>query len=326
MKRIAYLANIQDKTRGLTLVELLVVLSIVAVLSTVALRSVVGTFEQNNYDANISQLEQIELAVLGSDEIAGFLGDIGRLPQAIGDADATNFEQLAELWDQSASGLPDYSITAPSGDSEVRLGTGWRGPYLNLGINRDELTDGFANGFVAYQLDGTVANDSDTISIIQSLGASGSAGGSNYEEDFEVVFGAEAAAVGLGLAGKIGDLSEPLSVTVNSSLGSLPANLVIRVYGADGSGGLITLEQEFRSGISGGSAVFILDGTSSNDGTDDGAGLVHGPKVIRVYETSSASAPTEDTDLAPAATSPTKSPITNVVVDRFTSSITLTLY
>ena len=76
MKRIAYLANIQDKTRGLTLVELLVVLSIVAVLSTVALRSVVGTFEQNNYDANISQLEQIELAVLGGDETAGFLGDI----------------------------------------------------------------------------------------------------------------------------------------------------------------------------------------------------------------------------------------------------------
>ncbi|MEM7792803.1 MAG: prepilin-type N-terminal cleavage/methylation domain-containing protein, partial [Verrucomicrobiota bacterium] len=51
--------------RGLTLVELLVVLTILAVLSTVALRSVAQITEEKRYEANRSQLETVEAAVLG---------------------------------------------------------------------------------------------------------------------------------------------------------------------------------------------------------------------------------------------------------------------
>ncbi|MEM9399243.1 MAG: prepilin-type N-terminal cleavage/methylation domain-containing protein, partial [Verrucomicrobiota bacterium] len=154
--------------RGLTLVELLVVLSVVAVVSTVAMRSLVGQLDQTNYDANLSQLSEIEFAVLGDEETASFVGDIGRLPQVIGTDPET---QLAELW--QIESLSAYSINTPTGDSEIRLGTGWRGPYLNLGLTRTEITDGFGFDFVLTQ---TTIDMVDVITAVESLGLSGTVG------------------------------------------------------------------------------------------------------------------------------------------------------
>ncbi|HRQ88332.1 MAG TPA: prepilin-type N-terminal cleavage/methylation domain-containing protein, partial [Bacteroidia bacterium] len=159
---------------GLTLVELLVVLSLVAVLSTVALRSVSDTVVEKRYDANLQQLEEIKLAVLGDKDRAGFLGDIGRLPVARGSVDV---EQLVELWDKNAAPFEDYAIRTPAGDGEVRLGTGWRGPYLNLGINRRSLTDGFGEPYRLWKADGTTAGDGEIVAIVQSLGADKGPGG-----------------------------------------------------------------------------------------------------------------------------------------------------
>jgi prepilin-type N-terminal cleavage/methylation domain-containing protein len=302
---------------ALTLIELLVVLSIISVLSTVALRSVFGLFEEQNYDANTSHLQAIELAVVGDEDTAGFLGDIGRLPEAYGD-DPLTLTQLAELWDQSVSGLPDYAINTPAGDSEVRLGTGWRGPYLNLGINRSDLSDGFANAFLLYQADGTDSDDGDPIAIIQSLGAEGLAGGTSYEEDLEIVIQAEAGAVTAGLADAVTDSwRTDVEVTVVRDGGPIAvadgANLIVRAYGADGSGGVHTVLQE--------KVTLTVDLPSQSFTLTD---LPHGAKVLRAYQESVDPA-TKDTAII--TTSPErKSPATHVVIDRFTGTITLTLY
>ncbi|MEM7600108.1 MAG: prepilin-type N-terminal cleavage/methylation domain-containing protein [Verrucomicrobiota bacterium] len=301
---------------GLTLVELLIVLSILAVLSTVALRSVVGKFEDGNYDANISQLEEIQRAILGEEEAAGFLGDIGRLPVAIGDSTSTNLEQLAELWDQNASGLPSYAINTPTGDSDVRLGTGWRGPYLNLGINRSELTDGFANPFILYQADGSLADGSDPIAIVQSLGADGGLGGASYNEDFEVVFQADLGAVSAGFANATTNgWQTDLEVTVVRDSGAIAfadgAHLIVRAYGADGSGGLHTVvEEKFTLTIDVPSQTFTL------------SSLPQGSKVLRAYQDAT-DPTTKDTGIISPER---KSPATHILVKRFTSPVTLTLY
>lgn len=319
---------------GLTLVELLVVLSILAVLSTVALRSVVGTFEENNYDANISQMDQIELAILGGDDSAGFVRDIGRLPEAIGDAEydpdtrtGNLLTQLGELWSQGT--FPQYAVNQGNGlDSEIRLGTGWRGPYLNLGINRTDLTDGFANPFVYYQADGTLADDTDPIAIIQSFGANGGdqfgttgdieifpdVSDSSYDEDVETVFAADAAAVTANLSDTVQNRwqTQMDSIQVEREDGSEfeiadGQYLVIRAYGPN-DGILQTIYQsvvdlddldDIAGSGNGDGSVTSADSPSTTTGEwvfsppgfqFTGPTLANGLKVFRAYQIDNATA------------------------------------
>ena len=76
----------------MTLLELVVVIAILAVLMTVAMRSVTGVAEQSRFEATQRTLENIQEAILGpandhqpdgSRVISGFIADIGRLPQAV---------------------------------------------------------------------------------------------------------------------------------------------------------------------------------------------------------------------------------------------------
>ncbi|MEM9282046.1 MAG: type II secretion system protein [Verrucomicrobiota bacterium] len=328
---------------GLTLVELLIVLSIIAVVSTAALRSVVGTFEQQNYDSNVSQLEEIELAVLGDDDTAGFVGDIGRLPIARG-ADATT--QLSELWNQNvavAANISLFAINVAPADEEVRLGTGWRGPYLNVGINRNDLTDGFANSFLMYESDGSLVADTETVSIIQSFGANGNSqvapdgSDASYDEDFEVIFDADAAIANVADAAT-NTWQSQINVNVNADSGTITGgSVILRVYGPDGSGGLTTIEQESRDATGTASLSFVLDGVSDPDNdpdTNTGDGLSFGSRVIRAYKLSVTKGDPNFPDDAQDVIIPVpvtfavdnRSPATHVVIDRFTSTINLTLY
>lgn len=322
---------------GLTLVELLVVLSILAVLSTVALRSVVGNFEQTNYDANVSQLEQIELAILGGDDFSGFVGDIGRLPIARG-SDATT--QLAELWDQNvatAAGISRFAVNSAPGDNEVRLGTGWRGPYLNLGLNRDDLTDSFANAFLLYESDGSQVANTETVSIIQSFGANGTTqtapddSETSYEEDFEVIFEADAVLANIADVAQnhwqsdltVSVIADPAPIERENS--GIAESVVVRIYGADASGDLVTLEQVEISIPSTGTpnVTVVLDG-DDDAAVDTGAGLPLGQKVIRAYRVEDADIPLKQADIL--ADDKSLSPATHLILDRFNSTLTLTLY
>ena len=93
----------------MTLVELLVVLAILALLTTVAVTSTDVLLSQGRYDATTRTLTGIQEAVLGLDHgrqpdgttiVSGFVADMGRLPVCTS-ADAT--VGLSELWTNSGT-------------------------------------------------------------------------------------------------------------------------------------------------------------------------------------------------------------------------------
>lgn len=145
---------------GLTLLELVVVLAILALLSGLAMRSVTGAFEQSRFEQNERLMRDLEEALLGD---AGFIRDIGRLPQA---TSADPLDLLSELWEQG--GLPDYSLQT---SGPVRIGGGWRGPYLRLAPGASGIRDAYGNVLEFFQPDDTpVTATGQTIARIVSTG------------------------------------------------------------------------------------------------------------------------------------------------------------
>jgi len=148
---------------GFTLVEMLVVLTILAVLAGVALQAIEPVADQARYEATQSTLTGVAEALLGPEGlrqtdgtplITGFVADIGRPPVLQGADPAT---QLHELWDpgstlatgfafQNRSG-PAAHGSPPTDYSDISLPCGWRGPYLRLGVGTTDLRDGWGNPF-----------------------------------------------------------------------------------------------------------------------------------------------------------------------------------
>ena len=148
---------------GLTLVELLVVLAILAVLTMVAVSLTDGVVDQGRYDVTRRTIENIESAILGpanqtdadgSKLVVGFVADVGRPPIATGTLEET---QLAELW-ANVNGLPGFGPRSPTKDADAELNdpqitilAGWRGPYLALPPQSTvpaQLLDGWAQPFL----------------------------------------------------------------------------------------------------------------------------------------------------------------------------------
>lgn len=147
------------RREGFTLLELVVVLAILGVVTTLAVRSLDAVQDQRRYEASRQIMEDIRAAVAGSENdrnadgshtLAGFISDMGRLPKAIGTTELT----LAELWlpnaqrydvrqavvENLASGTDGSHV-----DRDVFVPGGWRGPYLRLPIDASNLLDGWGN-------------------------------------------------------------------------------------------------------------------------------------------------------------------------------------
>jgi len=139
---------------GLTLLELLAVLMILAITTTIAVVSVQGVQDQSRYDATKRTLTAVEEAIFGQQDqrqpdgtplLSGFVTDVGRGPKLHGDVPET---QLAELYDASLwSAFPFGLRPGPAGYEDMRLPCGYRGPYLDLGVGASELLDGWGNAF-----------------------------------------------------------------------------------------------------------------------------------------------------------------------------------
>jgi len=182
--------------RGLTLVELLVVLVILAALATVAISSTELLVDQSRYDTTTRTLDAIEEAVLGPPgrrgpdggaSVSGFVADVGRLPQ-VPNPDPGVAGRLGELWAQGA--LPSFGIATPAGDGDVRVPGGWRGPYLRLPLGASALADGWGRPYVA-RVEGSGADATTpgtAVGAVGNLGADGAAGGASYDLDVEVAF------------------------------------------------------------------------------------------------------------------------------------------
>ncbi|MFN0243890.1 MAG: hypothetical protein ACKVWV_13460 [Planctomycetota bacterium] len=174
------------KARGLALVELIVVLLILALLAGTAITATEGLVEETYYDKTRATLENVESAILGPyapptahDDtlLAGFVADVGRLPRLDGTTEA---ELLKELW-QKPPTVELFSWYPPPGDPELRIPTGWRGPYLHLGFGAASLVDGWGRALLVLKDDGTTAGVGDMPGRIESLGADGAEGGTDYD-------------------------------------------------------------------------------------------------------------------------------------------------
>ena len=111
---------IRDRARGVTLLELLVVLMILSIVLTAAVRTWDVTLERGRAETTARKLSQLVKAIIGDPDYIvaghradfGFVGDMGRLP--------VNLREL---------------VVAPSGSAI------WRGPYIRSTFNQS--ADGF---------------------------------------------------------------------------------------------------------------------------------------------------------------------------------------
>ncbi|MDX1928676.1 MAG: hypothetical protein SFV81_19260 [Pirellulaceae bacterium] len=121
---------------ALTLLELVVVLGILAVLSTVAVRSLEPIADQARYEMTQTVLNDVRLATLGSGEADScFLRDTGVLP---GDVDDLSIRPAALIAHAVQSFDSDQDAV-----NDVTLSSGWNGPYLQLGAGLSEVLDGW---------------------------------------------------------------------------------------------------------------------------------------------------------------------------------------
>jgi prepilin-type N-terminal cleavage/methylation domain-containing protein len=135
--------------RGFSLVELLVVLTILAVLTTIAVQSTSGVVEQQRFEATQKTLEQVRLAIIGdaqsTNAVTGFVADMGRLPLS-----------LDELLTPPSDAVPFGLQAAPAPHSNVMVPHGWRGPYVRLPVGSlpqgmTQLRDGWGAVFSSGQ-------------------------------------------------------------------------------------------------------------------------------------------------------------------------------
>jgi prepilin-type N-terminal cleavage/methylation domain-containing protein len=134
---------------GLTLVELLVVLTILAVMTTLAVTMTDSFVDQGRYEATLQTLDAIQKAVLGDPNqidaagrrvMSGYIADTGTLPTSLDDL-------LVDPGLGSRKLVPIPHPTVPN----VLIGSmlaGWRGPYVQLASsNASQLLDGWGQQF-----------------------------------------------------------------------------------------------------------------------------------------------------------------------------------
>ena len=148
-------------TRGMTLIELVIVLALMAGLAGMALTTVGEMGNRARYDETAARLKLIREAVVGDGKTAGrFIRDMGRLPMV---QDTDEGKLLSELWtaaagtgygsasedmdDGSGPEWPGSELDSyPSLPDTVSLHCGWNGPYTMV-ENPDaaQIFDGFGN-------------------------------------------------------------------------------------------------------------------------------------------------------------------------------------
>jgi len=145
--------------RGVSLLEMVVVLAIVAAALTVIMPALAGLTRNSSEQAAAQQLRNIHRAIFGrpAEGEFGFVGDMGRLPNT-----------LSELLTQ---GTMVGFHTAHGGTAHAgEVGYGWNGPYLRSVLSNADLTTDPWGQPLSYTATGSAAGQ------IISAGADGQVG------------------------------------------------------------------------------------------------------------------------------------------------------
>lgn len=200
---------------GFTLLELLVVVSLLGLLSLTAVALFDNAGDQDRFEATRSRLAIIRTAIIGDTTrthngepmLSGYVADMGRLP--------SNLKELIELGSQTAWSDAGFDVTSAtqlesaipvSGVTGVLYG-GWRGPYLfgTPEASGTAFRDGWGTNTSPTHVEDygweVTLTDDDTPPNIVALGASAvaiavksygsdrQAGGVDYEEDYPALGG-----------------------------------------------------------------------------------------------------------------------------------------
>lgn len=298
---------------GLTLVELLVVVFILALLAQAAVYAGESAVESAQRDTTAATLQQLEIALLGqpgrSDSqgrpyLGGFVADVGSLPVH---GQGSEEQALRELWERPTGTpaprwLAAFALQVAPGDPEVQLGCGWRAPYVRLGFGSAALRDGWGAPYALRDVAGQPTTVGATIAAIVSLGADQLDSGTGFASDLPVVVQRTVAPI--VPARHLG----ALPVQVQSSASGGPV-LVVRLYGPR-DGTLVTLVQNVHTTFAPGSNVLsnLLD-------------VPIGPRIVRAYQVAAAPLTVDEPLLAgsrsrvqPVTVEPFASPLVDLQV------------
>ena len=164
---------------GFTLMELIVIIALIGILTSVGVNIVLRTLEAQRADATLLEMKGLKRAITGDPSIIvngrrtefGYFGDMGIMPTSLSDL-------LNKGSQPSLTNNTTYFITF-----------GWGGPYLSKALQDDptaSIVDSWGNAYI-YTDTKTVNASGDTIlGKITSLGADGVVGGSLYDADIDL--------------------------------------------------------------------------------------------------------------------------------------------
>lgn len=287
-------------TRGLTLVELVVVLSILAVTTTVAVRSLGPIRERARFDATERALADLEIALLGElDAQTGFVADIGRLPlPPLADQSAVEavFEPR-ELWvlpstasDTQTTTMQQSAVHIASEDPAVAVATGWRGPYVTLPAGDASLRDGYGRPIVCRRKLAAVGGSLTYFALV-SAGQDGVVGTSDAPGDDRTIV-----LLDLAAPTPVDRVFAELVVTITAvaPTGVSPLTVNVTVYGPDPTTGVARawVPSPDTSTVGALPTSIVFPRT---------VGLTRGPKIVRAYVHTG---PTSDPQSTPFASGP----------------------
>ncbi len=168
-----------SEQRGMTLLELLVVVAILAVLATVAIQSTSDLANQTRYESTQKSLTSFRDVVLGPGNqvapdgtplVTGYVADMGRPPRStlLFHPDLGGLYDLGELYSETLPGglrpyglypatsantsqtlITGVSLNSLLVSSTLRVPAGWRGPYLRKPGSEVTLVDGWSKPLVS---------------------------------------------------------------------------------------------------------------------------------------------------------------------------------
>lgn len=160
--------------RGMTLLELVVVLAILAIVTSMAVTSMSAVVDQTRNDQSRLLIESIERSIVGNvtEDVPCFFKDTGRFPRAVGVNPSTKLAELQLI----PSDCTPFTLKNPTEPdlSDLLIGVGWRGPYLRVDVTEGKIHDGYGNPLDIAE--STTAPYTGFISAIQSRGADGVSG------------------------------------------------------------------------------------------------------------------------------------------------------
>jgi prepilin-type N-terminal cleavage/methylation domain-containing protein len=240
MSRFNCIKSQRSNRRGLTLLELVVVLGILALLAGVAVQSLDPIANQSRYESSQNMIDGIRSATIGDQNaknangqkiISGYVADTALLPSA-----------LTDLL-QKPNAIVAYGTNSFDSDrdltNDVTLARGWNGPYLQLGAGRTNILDGWGHAL-------TLQNNSGAITIA-SLGSDNDsiAPEDGYQTDISVEIPVNAYSGDVifrlyAISAATGTRIDPTQSNLLDGIASPPAGtklLGVHFYGKNASGG-----------------------------------------------------------------------------------------